>query len=603
MPLALLLQKTFGTWNRDVTRLNDWNRLVDLEETLLQRARGVFMARWFGTGLPIFVGSLRVAIANIDELKERYRIIRAGVMRQNPDLNLTEPIAGIAGTMIGALLAPTSSMALMAVISQEMPNWITILAASLNWLTFGSLGVLLFAVAVPLAAAATPVAVIAKRDVLAAIHRFLGGLAGLFSAARRFLEQIIGRREDVKNPLLRQILGVLDRMAEVLPFLFALAALILVWVGPKLSPLAKQLDILIALAKTTFRIVSLTLTDLFERLQELYTGKDSPWAVLQGIIRIFRTWCRFIQDEFAELVKVAAPAFESVPVDPKKPEGKKQTRVAMAVTHALEDAFSKVLPYIKRFTVEHWLFKAFTEIGDRFGKIAAVFTTLKKKPPAPKKDPGWTEKRLKPILPALPADLSFPDLPKIPDLISPPGIFAREEWLAMLRQPEPDVYAWSGRDVPKIGYLFTLLPSDEEALKRLRRPPADIFAAEHKALLQGKPASDVLAEMQAKEVALRTMLFAIIDNLLPPAVADEVPMLQGRLWELDETLYGKKAQFPVRDLPGGDRLSVNAQKLRVHAPGMKESAVRHWSADLRTALTNQIYRTERPGAEAAAATK
>src|SRR5262245_25229413 len=114
MPLALVLHDMFGTWQRDVKKLAEWNQLVELEQTLLDRARGAFLPRWFGTGLPVMVGNLRVAIANIDALAARYRELRRQARGETSDPNLTEPLAGIAGTMVGALLAPTSSIVLLA---------------------------------------------------------------------------------------------------------------------------------------------------------------------------------------------------------------------------------------------------------------------------------------------------------------------------------------------------------------------------------------------------------------------------------------------------------------------------------------------------------
>ena len=89
------------------------------------------------------------------------------------------------------------------------------------------------------------------------------------------------------------------------------------------------------------------------------------------------------------------------------------------------------------------------------------------------------------------------------------------------------------------------------------------------------------------------MFFMVIDHLLPPAVAAEVPKLQGLLWELDAFLYGKQAEFPVRELPGGDRLSLKVGQVRVCAPGMQDGIVRAWGKDVKTALERQAYQTQR----------
>lgn len=110
-------------------------------------------------------------------------------------------------------------------------------------------------------------------------------------------------------------------------------------------------------------------------------------------------------------------------------------------------------------------------------------------------------------------------------------------------------------------------------------------------MLAGRKLEDVIAQAQAEDERLRALLFAVIDRLLPASVAAEVPKLQGMLWEIDEALYGKRAKYPVRDLPEGDLLKPEVIKLRVRAPGMKRGQVKRWTDDLREALTKQPYRT------------
>src|SRR4051812_10985181 len=132
MPLSLVLHATFTSWKRDLARWSAWEQIVGLEQTLLDRARGAFLARWFGTGLPMFRGELQVVLANFAELQARYRELRRVSPAPDSDRNLTEPLAGIAGTLAGSLLSPTSSIVLMAVIAEQMPRWYTGLAAALN---------------------------------------------------------------------------------------------------------------------------------------------------------------------------------------------------------------------------------------------------------------------------------------------------------------------------------------------------------------------------------------------------------------------------------------------------------------------------------------
>jgi len=493
-------------------------------------------------------------------------------------------------------------MVLMATIADQMPGTLTTLAGVLNWLTFGAVGLLVFALGLPVAGAGLPLGAIAYRDKLAPIHAFLGAVAQLFIAAREFLEQLIGPRSEVRNPLLGKVLDVFASLAGLVPFVFALLAFIITWVGPQLSTLARQLDLIVLLAENVFRIISEILANLIEKLKDLYVGKRSPWAVIQGIIWTFRQWFKLLKEQFGALFKTAEPAFEKIPVI-KEGKLQKEIRAWVEIQRLLEDAFNKVLPLIKKMTTESWLVKQIKELARRFKVIGKVLSTAEEheKPlmgmwEAFKDDvKEYFVGKLIAAMPPWPEELKFPNKPDLPLFPPPEETFAREKWLTRGRWPQP-----SSLDVftkPEGGYVFMPSADVEKELQRLRRPPFDVFAAERKTILKGKKRDELLDEAQKAEAKLRAQLFTIIDHLLPPAVADEVPRLQGIFWKLDEFLYGKKAEFPVRDLPGGERLNVKVGRIRITAPGMKDRVVRDWSADLKTALEKQPYATEAGGTD------
>jgi hypothetical protein len=590
MPLGLLLQSAFGSWQKDIAKLAGWNQLVALEGVLLARARGAFLARWFGTGLPLFAGDVRIAIANLDELKRRFLLMRREALRNTADINLTEPIAGIAGTMVGALLAPTSSMVLMATISEQLPDVVVTLIAVANWLTFGALGALAFAVGVPVLGVVVPFGAIAMRDDLAVAHRFLGGLARLFIAVRSFLTQLLGPRAEVRHPLVRRVLDVLDGLATLLPFVFALAAFIVVFVGPKLEPLAVFLDHLIPLATAVFAIIALVFTDLFAKLEALYVGPRSQWAVLQGIVGTLTNWFTLVVDQFTSLYGLAKPAFEDVPVV-KDGQAATEMRVWHEIKRVLKDAFDNVVPFLLEMTRDSWLIKRLKEIGARLGRFVDVMKAGRKVG----KSSGWFMKQVNEQLtaaaPPWPAALAVPTGPTIGDFPDATDIFDREEWEASQRWTQPDVVGAFAK--PDGGVSFVLGADAGRALEKLRQAPFDVFAEVRRPLLQQQQPLDILAKAQEQEKRLRATLLDLIDTLLPPEVAAEVPRLQGLLWELDTALYGTRAEFPVRDLPGGDRVRLQVKTVRVRAPGQKDSVVRVWSRDLKTALEKQIYRTAR----------
>ncbi|MCI0477619.1 MAG: hypothetical protein L0Y55_15345, partial [Anaerolineales bacterium] len=165
MPLILLLQDTFGKFSRNVSCvgeldlfrgvncLTEWNKLIALEETLLLRARGIFMFRWFGPNLPMHGGDVRVAIGNLDALTARYLELRRQLLAEHRGANLTGPVAGLAGSLTGALVAPgIPSLLLTAMIAEIVPHWTTNLAGALNTMTFGFLLPALLLIGLPIAA-------------------------------------------------------------------------------------------------------------------------------------------------------------------------------------------------------------------------------------------------------------------------------------------------------------------------------------------------------------------------------------------------------------------------------------------------------------------
>lgn len=588
MPLILLLQDTLGKFSRDVSCvgeldlfrgvncLTEWNKLIALEETLLLRARGIFMTRWFGPHLPMHGGDVRIAIANLDALTARYLELRRQLLREHRGASLTGPIAGMAGTLAGAFVAPgLPSLLLTAMIAEIFPNWMTNLAGALNTMTFGFLLPALLLVGLPIAA----IGYLPFKygfNALSILFDFVGAVTELLIAAREFIEQIIGPREGVKNPLVRQLLGLLDRVVTLAPFLFLFAVLVVVNVGARLSSLAKQLDLMITLVREVFTVVNTVLQDFGERLKELYTGKNSPLAIVQRVMRTLRKMFQDLRQGFVELFKPIGALFEQVTVSKPGEKPKKQTRLWMELINALEKAFAQVTPALKKATTEHWFVKRLKLFGPRFDTFGEIMGRYKKDESQKKFGDSGSLLDLNPP----PKDLKLPERPKIPEFPSW-EITALSTAISVGFPPAHAPY----------GTVFQLDAAAQAALEKLERPPTDYFAAERKKLLGGKKASEVLAAAQAEDKRLRAALFAVMDELMPPAVTAQIPKLQGLLWELDEKLYGQRAQFPVRDLPRGERLKPEVTKLRIRAPGMKDSEVRLWVKDLRQALTKQPYST------------
>lgn len=587
MPLVLFLKDTFGKWQRDVNKLQGWNQLIVLEQTLLDRARGIFMAKWFGAGLPMHGNALRVFIANFDELAARYEELRVQAMKQRSGMNVTEPLMGMTGMVVGMIAAPLPSILVLAMWDELSEGVAAPILGVLDTITYGVIPpvlVLVFGPLIFLGALAWYI-----KD-LPMLHEFLAATTDLLVAARGFLEQLLGPREGVRNPIVRSLLTILDKVAVILPFLFVIVSLVVVHLGARLGPLAKQLDLMIPLIGQVFDVVAEVFKDLFERLKGLYAGKNSPWAIVRGIIYTFRKMFKEVKNGFIELYKPLGKLFETVEVTKPGEKPKKQMRIMIAIMDALEKAFNKVIPFIKEMTTENWLRKRFKAMGDRMDLIAAIWKRNPPDPPKPVKPKMFGPIVIPPEEPfgkwfarqrKAPATLKKPTKPNIPDF---PEWGASAVITYFIGDAKPEGPFTAPAD------LFVLDADQQKKLARLKQP-TDLFDAERKKLLKGQKLEDVVAQQQADAERLRALLFAVIDRLLPESVGAEVPKLQGLLWEIDEALYGKRARFPVRDLPEGDLLKPEVIKLRVRAPGMKRGEVKRWTDDLREALTKQPYRT------------
>src|SRR4028119_483231 len=179
MPLALLLQELREKFRRGAKEggfhLNDWDRLVELEALLVARAQSAFLIQWVGSHLPLHGFHVRVASENLDALRARYHQITSSTVQAREGPNLTEPLAGMVGTLFGSLSTPITSLLLYQNIQRYMPTWYTGLAAALNAITYGLLGSFIGLLAAPAPIAFLPAAFTSGDTVL--VYNLLGAVA------------------------------------------------------------------------------------------------------------------------------------------------------------------------------------------------------------------------------------------------------------------------------------------------------------------------------------------------------------------------------------------------------------------------------------------
>src|SRR5262245_55312770 len=236
MPLAILLQEQLSVLTKGVKKLERWEAATEAFSLVVDRLRSAYLVRWFGTALPSVGLALKVAFANMHELRARWIAIGAGRAGETPPIgpNLTEPLLGASGTLVGIFATPLNSVLLGLALGSLVDRWWVRVLAVANWLTAGLLGTgalglvgtvggvgLLFALSA-WAISGQP------RE----LFDLLGAIAELVEPLQRFWRQVTGPREAVRNPLLREILVLGDRTAALTAFLLGAFAVLITRVGP-----------------------------------------------------------------------------------------------------------------------------------------------------------------------------------------------------------------------------------------------------------------------------------------------------------------------------------------------------------------------------------
>lgn len=573
MPLALLLQEVGKTLERGSSRISNWNQLVELESLLVARARSAFLVHWFGYGIPVSGLNLRGYIVNLDELEARYRLAKRSVATSQRGPNLSEPLAGMAGTIVGMLLSPVGAIAGASVLLAYSEFSIKVLLTALAWLLVPAgglglppLGLLLGIAGSGLLAAGALAAGSVDRPEDRALFNLLGGLARFMNAATSLLDQLSGPRSGVRNPLMRRLLELGDAVARALPQVFGFVAILLRRIGPVLVPIAH-------LFVATRALVS----DVVGLLQEIWAGlMDGIDSVLGGPLSPARAFATIIDVIVAGIERLLSPSSHITPL-------------ALALFDFFVVAFGAFPSQLRAWASGlYWFlfdlvraspivqtFRALkTEIG--------IFTAALSATPAverPERQLSAHEAAIPrfpvPVLPDFP---SFPTLPTLPD---PAAILSRRGAAsvapltldAILREAERAAVAPGAP-------TFALGPDAERGLERARRPRS-IFGAELRALHdeRGRTPAEQVA-LSADELGrFRDAFEVIVGRVLPPEMrTTSMPLLQRLFREIDTGVYGRPARSaanpPVRDLPDNDRLRPVVNRLRFRVHGASHGEVR-----------------------------
>jgi hypothetical protein len=555
MPLALSLHTGLGPWIRGPLDVQDsYRSFLDRQAEVIARARGAFLSRWFGPLLPLEGLSVQVALANLAALVARARSVSVtGRLSPWDQPNLTEPLAGLAGITAGMWASPFNSLLLGAMVADAFPRWWIILLSGLNAITAGAVGMAVLFIGGAGVGGLLALTGLAGRDVPSLVG-LLGSVALLAGPATVFWGQLTGPRTEVRNPVLRELLAVLDSLAQLMPHLVGAMAIVITGALP-------QVPVLTALAgygRACGDVVYDAINGMVVTLRSL-AGPKSPVASIRRVLGVVGN----LLMQFAGLLQAGWSYL-----------GVAAITIGSQASAALSTWKASILPGLGAILSP--VLNPLKAASQAFSAVASILGRAFGGPPGLPMRAARSGARAaaQAAAPAIKIArlLMGPPSPPVPPTPSLAGFGAI---LAPLQQPPAAPEHPPG------------VPLDlEAALDRLAQPPhmlGDVLAKPTRRRPKGedrRPAATPVGDLATYlEMARR---------VVPPVLAEPFADLQHRLRDL-----------PVRAAPPTQELRVQVGALRVRVPDAQAATGRAWSIRLRRAMEMHVVRV--PAAARAAA--
>ncbi len=550
MPLALSLHVGLGPWMRGPLNVQDpFRRFLDHQAEVIARARGAFLSRWFGPSLPLEGLSVRVAFANLAALAARARSVSVtGQPSPWDQPNLTEPLAGLAGITVGMWASPLNSLLLGAMIADAFPRWWTILLAGLNAITYGTAGMVVLFIAGAAGGGLLALAGLAGRDVPPLVS-LLGSVASLTGPAASFWDQLNGPRTAVRNPVLSEMLAILDSLAALVPQLFGAVAIVITAAVPQIPALAA----LASYGRACWAVVHDAVTGMMDMLRDEFVGPKSPFPAVVGMLDA-------VGNSLTRFAELLSARWSCLGVADSGD---------VAALSVWEASLRPQLAVVLSPVVE-----PLKAASQAFSRVASIMGRVFGGPPGPVMGAVHAVIRLTARL-AAPAVKIYHLLagPPSPPLPPAPGLGGFGAILAPFQQPPAAVAG-----PPTV-------PSDlEAALHRLERPPRVL----DEALAKFEPAPAEGPGGPATSVADLAPYLEVVRRLVPSALAVPFADLQSFV-----------SKLPVRVAPPAQELRVLVGALRVRLPDAQAAGSRAWSTRLRRAM--EMHAVKAPAAAPATA--
>jgi hypothetical protein len=418
-----------------------------------------------------------------------------------------------------------------------------------------------------------------KEENTGAVIELLASLSHLLDGARLFFEQLLGPREAVANPFLKQFLLLLDRLAGLVPHLIAFVAVAITKLGPLLVPLVAQMNAFLPLFQTAMKAIKFLIGDLFERLS-LFLDPDRREAalhLLRSIIEQLSLLLPALMTTFTEFFQNTSDTFKKIyhglvgKTSAEKPKGTRAGFKGFLETMGdwLEAAFKKS-PLALIIDAAKNAFRAAGAAmsGPTTLNISGVNITI------PSSSGPSTLPTPPPVKITSPADV-------IAALGGEPAL-GLGAIVPLARAEDFLKKVFGGQPIP-------LSAEAEAQLERFRHPPS-MFEAERQRLKQalgGEP-KEILAKQVAGQQQLRDLITGVVGRVLPPEIRPYLDRVGAAFASLDAMLLfrkeAEKTDFPVRDIPDNGKLLPVIHRLRVQSAGGNRLELQDFAARLAKAF-------------------
>lgn len=591
MPIALLLTSLSTPLAGLAAAFERWNAVLRLEAVVVDRARSAFLVDWFGSRLPRLDARLRIAISNIDALGERYREARSRSMGGQTGPNLLEPVAGMAGMLAGMAISPSSVVLyLYAKLRESMGS----IAATLLTLLYHPVFIAeLTGLGTAVAVILLPIALIGgiviaafgavANSTLTLAFEALGDAARMLQSLTRFINLLTGPREAIRNPLLRGILQLLDRVAALLAQLIGGASLLLTRLGRLILPLAIQFRAMQRLGEFTLGLAAELLTDAYRIFTGLWrSGEGSertPWALLlqmmDHVMSVAQAMAEGAGEVLSELGRRLTEGFTGI-----------SSRATGYVRMIGDQATAAInaIPLIHTFRRAALMATAVRSIlGAGSGPRASP-------PPASGSGTSAVASALAPAA-LLTGLLSEPP---------PPSLEAAQAMVEAARRHRGPGAAPGARGLTAaMSAPFELDAVSRGLVGDLVGSPPSVFTGERRAIsdeLEGRSTEDGLQALRDNELRYRDLLYSIVGRVLPGMARVRIPDLLDTFNALDRYLYERadtptaESEYPVLHLPDNGLLRPVVARLVVRsAGGGDEVSLRNLANDVARLMRAQPY--------------